>query len=178
MSIVEKIKSKLLSILANYLEVDKNEIAINMSRTLKDFDVDSIEIVDLVFKINREFNIMLLTEQIKLEDSAADLLDCVLLEMLKKRLIVREEIASSPILSNLYHILSENQRESFKKPPLGIMPEFYFERSRIQDLCRAISEYVGECRQTPKLKVWSEELSERVSKYNKLNKHFLFKEGD
>jgi hypothetical protein len=55
-----------------------------------------------------------------------------------------------------------------KKPPLGIMPEFFYERQRIQDICRAIHEYVGETIQDDLLIKWSDELRERIIKYNNL----------
>lgn len=55
------------------------------------------------------------------------------------------------------------------KPPLGLVPEFYYERARIQEICRAISDYVGEIRQEPRLEVWVDELKKRISIYNRLN---------
>ncbi len=55
-----------------------------------------------------------------------------------------------------------------RKPPLGIIPEYYFERSRIQDLARAIHEYAEDCRQGENLVQWVDELKERVLKWNRL----------
>ena len=55
------------------------------------------------------------------------------------------------------------------KPPLGVIPEYYYERSRIQELSRAIFEYAGDCRQCEKMVLWAEELKERITKWNTLS---------
>jgi len=59
---------------------------------------------------------------------------------------------------------------NYEKPPLGIMPEIFYEKLRIQDLCRVLHEYTNELIQGEHLEIWANELRERIIKYNKMNK--------
>lgn len=60
--------------------------------------------------------------------------------------------------------------EEYKKPPLGIMPEFFWKRQRILELCRAINDYINECIQDSCIEKWTEELNKMVKEYNNMNK--------
>lgn len=64
----------------------------------------------------------------------------------------------------------DNLEDSRKKPPLGVVPKYYFERSRIQDIARAIFEYAGEYRNIPEMATWAKELEERIIEWNETNK--------
>jgi len=58
--------------------------------------------------------------------------------------------------------------EDYKKPPLGVMPKFFFERNRILDLTRAIHERVSEDMQDLVLLRWAHELGIRIEEYIKI----------
>lgn len=52
------------------------------------------------------------------------------------------------------------------KPPLGVIPEWFFVSKRIQDLTRAIGEYKDrDCSLTP---LWSKELIKRIEELKKI----------
>ena len=61
----------------------------------------------------------------------------------------------------------QKKDDEIQKPPLGVMPEFFYERERILELIRAIRDYVGATKQGDHLEKWADELKERVLKYNK-----------
>ncbi len=61
-----------------------------------------------------------------------------------------------------------NEGELREKPPLGVMPAYYYERYRIQDLARAIHEYAGRCIHVEMLEVWAKELVSRIEKWNQM----------
>jgi hypothetical protein len=71
-------------------------------------------------------------------------------------------------VNNLDEWEEYNKIKEYKKPSLGLMPKFFYERQRIQEILRAINGRVAEDIQSEELVRWSEELMERIKTYNSI----------
>jgi hypothetical protein len=56
------------------------------------------------------------------------------------------------------------------KPPIGVQPEYLYERERIMELTRAISDHVDICLQGDYLPRWADELKKRIDRFVRLPK--------
>lgn len=64
---------------------------------------------------------------------------------------------------NLVHPLADILEEK-TKPPLGVIPIYYYERTRIYDLSRALYEYINSGIEDWKLlSMWANELRDRIN---------------
>lgn len=168
----EYLEDTIMNALGKYLEIKPENIKID-SNLKEDLDVDSLDIVEIVMRMEDRFGITIKDEDAERLKTVRDLIYTVYEEMMKKNDKLIKEIEEAgkekdeKIEKDSVHFVGW---EEDKQPPLGVMPEFFFERMRIQDICRAIHEYVGETYQGDLLEVWTSELTSRIAKYNKLNK--------